>query len=105
MTSLPIFVILMGILVSVSHLTAVPWKYEPVDQNFPTLTPDTSVTFDNPTGGRLDRMGDYKVRSHHETLTAVRTGTGEEQRIKVLIRVPQGAQGPRPAVVLSLIHI
>lgn len=99
MTSLPIFVILMGILVSVSHLTAVPWKYEPVDQNFPTLTPDTSVTFDNPTGARLDRMGDYKVHAHHETLTAVRTGTGEEQRIKVLIRVPQGAQGPRPAVV------
>ncbi len=99
MTSLPIFVILMGILVSVSHLTAVPWKYEPVDQNLPTLTSDTSVTFDNPSGSRLDRMGDYKVGAHHETLTAVQPGTGEKQRIKVLIRVPRGARGTRPAVV------
>lgn len=99
MTSLPIFVILMGILVSVSHLTAVPWKYDPVDQNFPTLTPDTSVTFDNPDGIHLDKMGDYRVKAHHETVTAVREGTDERQEIRVQIREPLGVQGERPGVV------
>lgn len=99
MTSLPIFVILMGILVSVSHLTAVPWKYEPVDQNFPTLTPDTSVAFENPNDIHLDRVGDYQINAHHETHKAVRMGTGETQSIRVLIREPQGAPGRRPAVV------
>ena len=57
MTSLPVFIILMGLLASVSHLTAVPWKYEPVDQNFPTLTPDTAVTFDWPAGVDRDAVG------------------------------------------------
>lgn len=99
MTSLPIFVILMGILVSVSHLTAVDWKYEPVDQNLATLTPDTAVTFENPDHEHLNRMGDYKVDSHHETFTAVRPSTGEKQKINMLIRQPRGAVGKRPGTV------
>ena len=99
MTSLPVFVILMGLLASVSHLTAVPWKYEPVDQNFPTLTPDTVVTFDWPAGVARDTVGQYQVESRHQEMSVERPATGEHQRIRILIRTPQGASGHRPAVV------
>ena len=36
--------------VSVSNLTASSWKYEPTGQTIETLSSDTAVTFDNPSG-------------------------------------------------------
>ena len=47
MVSLPIFIILIGVLVSISNLTTVPWNIEPTGQSMATLTDDTEVTFDN----------------------------------------------------------
>ena len=47
MVSLPIFIILLGILVSVANLTASSWNYEPTEQTIETLDADTSVTFKN----------------------------------------------------------
>ncbi|BDR54352.1 esterase [Bombiscardovia apis] len=99
MASLPIFVILMGLLVSVSYFTAVPWKYEPVDQNFATLSSDTAVTFDNPSQVPLDRVGKYQVSKRYTWINAVRPSTGEVQQIHTLIREPVGAPGKRAAVV------
>jgi acetyl esterase/lipase len=99
MASLPVFVILMGILVSISHLTAVPWKYEPVDQNFASLSPDTAVTFDNPTGVPMQKVGSYKVTERYTWIKAVRPSTGEIQNIHTLVREPIGATGKHPAVV------
>ena len=42
MVSLPIFIILIGVLVSISNLTTVPWNIEPTGQSMATLTDDTS---------------------------------------------------------------
>ena len=44
MVSLPIFIILIGVLVSISNLTTVPWNIEPTGQSMATLTDDTEVT-------------------------------------------------------------
>lgn len=99
MVSLPIFIILLGILVSVSSLTASSWNYEPTGQTIETLTSDTSVTFDNPSGKTLAKQGDYEVTQRYVTIDAKQPSTGEIQHIKVLIREPKGAGNNRPGVV------
>lgn len=99
MVSLPIFIILLGILVSVSNLTASSWNYEPTGQTIETLTSDTSVTFDNPSGKTLAKQGDYEVTQRYVTIDAKQPSTGEIQHIKVLIREPKGAGNNRPGVV------
>lgn len=99
MVSLPIFIILLGILVSVSNLTASSWNYEPTGQTIETLASDTSVTFDNPSGKTLVKQGDYEVTQRYVTIDAKQPSTGEIQHIKVLIREPKGAGNSRPGVV------
>lgn len=112
MVSLPIFIILIGVLVSISNLTTVPWNIEPTGQSMATLTDDTEVTFDNPSGETLPAKGTYEVTERYITLNMTRDGnlTKESgargkanadgvQAIKVLIREPQNASGKRPGVV------
>lgn len=99
MVSLPIFIILLGILVSVSNLTASSWNYEPTGQTIETLASDTSVTFDNPSGKTLAEQGDYEVTQRYVTIDAKQPSSGEIQHIKVLIREPKGAGNSRPGVV------
>lgn len=112
MVSLPIFIILIGVLVSISNLTTVPWNIEPTGQSMATLTDDTEVTFDNPSGEKLPAKGMYEVTERYITLNMTRDGnlTKESgargkanadggQAIKVLIREPQNASGKRPGVV------
>lgn len=112
MVSLPIFIILIGVLVSISNLTTVPWNIEPTGQSMATLTDDTEVTFDNPSGGTLPAKGTYEVTERYITLNMTSDGnlTKESgargkanadgvQAIKVLIREPQNASGKRPGVV------
>lgn len=99
MVSLPIFIILLGILVSVANATASTWNYEPTEQRIETLDADTAVTFDNPSGKPLAKAGDYEVAKHYVTIAAKRPSTGEIQRIKVLIREPKNAGKHRPGVV------
>lgn len=112
MVSLPIFIILIGVLVSISNLTTVPWNIEPTGQSMATLTDDTEVTFDNPSGETLPAKGTYKVTERYITLNMTGDGnlTKESgargkanadgvQAIKVLIREPQNASGKRPGVV------
>lgn len=99
MVSLPIFIILLGILVSVSNLTASSWNYEPTGQTIETLASDTSVTFDNPSGKTPAEQGDYEVTQRYVTIDAKQPSTGEIQHIKVLIREPKGAGNSRPGVV------
>ncbi|MBM6699166.1 alpha/beta hydrolase [Bifidobacterium pullorum subsp. saeculare] len=118
MLSLPIFVILMALLVTISGLTTVPWNNEPTGQTFATLSPDTAVTFANPDGIRLDARGDYQVSERYVTMSVARDGSlvaqadgrdpaprpasaaGQEiQDIRVLVREPVGAAGGRPGVV------
>ena len=113
MVSLPIFIILIGVLVSISNLTTVPWNIEPTGQSMATLTDDTEVTFDNPSGETLPAKGTYEVTERYITLNMTSDGnlTKESgargkanadgvQAIKVLIREPQNASGKRPGVVL-----
>lgn len=112
MVSLPIFIILIGVLVSISNLTTVPWNIEPTGQSMATLTDDTEVTFDNPSGETLPAKGTYEVTERYITLNMTSDGnlTKESgargkanadgvQAIKVLIREPQNASGKRPSVV------
>ena len=112
MVSLPLFIILIGVLVSISNLTTVPWNIEPTGQSMATLTDDTEVTFDNPSGETLPAKGTYEVTERYITLNMTSDGnlTKESgargkanadgvQAIKVLIREPQNASGKRPGVV------
>lgn len=112
MVSLPIFIILIGVLVSISNLTTVPWNIEPTGQSMATLTDDTEVTFDNSSGETLPAKGTYEVTERYITLNMTGDGnlTKESgargkanadgvQAIKVLIREPQNASGKRPGVV------
>lgn len=112
MVSLPIFIILIGVLVSISNLTTVPWNIEPTGQSMATFTDDTEVTFDNPSGETLPAKGTYEVTERYITLNMTSDGnlTKESgargkanadgvQAIKVLIREPQNASGKRPGVV------
>lgn len=112
MVSLPIFIILIGVLVSISNLTTVPWNIEPTGQSMAMLTDDTEVTFDNPSGETLPAKGTYEVTERYITLNMTRDGnltkeSGDRgkanadggQAIKVLIREPQNASGKRPGVV------
>ena len=112
MVSLPIFIILIGVLVSISNLTTVPWNIEPTGQSMATLTDDTEVTFDNPSGETLPAKGTYEVTERYITLNMTGDGnltkeSGDRgkanadggQAIKVLIREPQNASGKRPGVV------
>ena len=77
-----------------------------------TLTDDTEVTFDNPSGETLPAKGTYEVTERYITLNMTGDGnlTKESgargkanadgvQAIKVLIREPQNASGKRPGVV------
>lgn len=112
MVSLPIFIILIGVLVSISNLTTVPWNIEPTGQSMATLTDDTEVTFDNPSGETLPAKGTYEVTERYITLNMTSDGNLSKesgargkanadgvQAIKVLIREPQNASGKRPGVV------
>ena len=112
MVSLPIFIILLGVMVCISNLTTVPWNIEPTGQSMATLTDDTEVTFDNPSGETLPAKGTYEVTERYITLNMTRDGnltkeSGDRgkanadggQAIKVLIREPQNASGKRPGVV------
>ena len=112
MVSLPIFIILIGVLVSISNLTTVPWNIEPTGQSMATLTDDTEVTFDNPSGETLPAKGTYEVTERYIKLNMTSAGNltkesgarGKDnadgvQAIKVLIREPQNASGKRPGVV------
>nr|WP_329601392.1 alpha/beta hydrolase [Bifidobacterium longum] len=93
-------------------MTTVPWNIEPTGQSMATLTDDTEVTFDNPSGETLPAKGTYEVTERYITLNMTSDGnlTKESgargkanadgvQAIKVLIREPQNASGKRPGVV------
>lgn len=112
MVSLPIFIILFGLLVVISNLTTVPWNIEPTGQSMATLTDDTSVTFDSGDGAELPGKGTYEVSERYVTLSVARDGSLVDgggvrhkadangvQAIKVLIREPKGVSGKLPAVV------
>ncbi|OZG57756.1 esterase [Bifidobacterium tissieri] len=90
--SVPIFIILMGILIFVSHATTVPWNNNPIDQSVDTLASDTAVTFNNP-GEALPALDTYKVATKDAWIDLKRPSTGETQRAHVLIRYPQNAGG------------
>ena len=99
LVSLPIFVMLMGLFATVSHLTTVPWQNEPTNQSIPTQDPSTAVTFENPDNVPLPSGNTYKVTEHRATISVTQPSTGAVQRMRILVREPVGALGARPAVV------
>ncbi|MDF7664194.1 alpha/beta hydrolase [Bifidobacterium sp. ESL0763] len=99
MVTVPIFIILLGLLVTVSSLTSVPWAIEPTGQSMETLAPGTAVSFDNPQGVAMPAKGTYRVASRHLNIDIRRAETGEVQHMRVLVREPVGAPGSRPGMV------
>lgn len=97
--SLPIFVILIGLLTAVSNATTVPWNNNPTDQSIATLSADTSVRFSNPEKLALASRGSYPVTQRHITIDIKQPSTGAIQHIQVLIREPQGVSAKVPGVV------
>ncbi|MGO5318295.1 alpha/beta hydrolase family protein [Bifidobacterium boum] len=97
--SVPIFIILLGMLVGVSHITAVSADIQPTGQTMAMLTGDTSVAFRTHVGSTLSTLNTYKVTQRYTTITAKRPSTGEIQKIRMLIREPKGAGANRPGVV------
>lgn len=110
--SLPIFIMLIGILVSISNITTVPWNIEPTGQSMAALTDDTDVVFDNPKGQTLPSKGSYAVSERQVVLNIARDGSlvqeqGERnkanadgvQAVTVRIREPKGSGGMHPGVV------
>lgn len=97
--SVPIFIILLGMLVGVSHITAVSADIQPTGQTMAMLTGDTSVAFRAHAGSTLPTLNTYKVTQRYTTITAKRPSTGEIQKIRMLIREPKGAGANRPGVV------
>lgn len=97
--SVPIFIILLGMLVGVSHITAVSADIQPTGQTMAMLTGDTSVAFRTHAGSTLPTLNTYKVTQRYTTITAKRPSTGEIQKIRMLIREPKDAGANRPGVV------
>ena len=110
--SLPIFIMLIGILVSISNITTVPWNIEPTGQSMAALTDDTDVVFDNPQGLTLPSKGSYEVSERQVVLNIARDGSlvqeqGERnkanadgvQAVTVRIREPKDSGGVHPGVV------
>ena len=75
MVSLPIFIILIGMLVFVSNATTVPWNIEPTGTSMATLSADTDVTFDNPDGASLPVKGSYETCERAMTFRLARDGS------------------------------
>ena len=92
MVSLPIFIILIGVLVSISNLTTVPWNIEPTGQSMATLTYEVTeryITLNMTRDGKLTKESGARGKANADG----------GQAIKVLIREPQNASGKRPGVV------
>ncbi|MCI1983217.1 MAG: alpha/beta hydrolase [Bifidobacteriaceae bacterium] len=114
LASLPIFLILMGLLSSVSHITSLEWNNEPTDQSMATSTGSTAVSM-KPTKTSVScpsasssarglcaasaKRGTYKVAKKVVALTITRPSTGEKQVISVLIRYPKNYPGKAPGIV------
>ena len=84
MVSLPIFIILIGVLVSISNLTTVPWNIEPTGQSMATLTDDTEVTFDQVLAVGEEgsvKVGAPVVEGASVVAKVVKTGKGKKLNI------------------------
>lgn len=97
MVTLPIFIILLGILLTVSNNTRIPSQNEPRGQSFATLTSNTAVTFQSNTP--LPHQNSYEITTRNLTLDVKRPATGEIQRVNMIIREPKGAGNGLPGVV------
>lgn len=83
--SLPIFIIMIGLLVSISNLTAVPWNNNPTGQTIEMLSSDTAVTFapdaskgvsaDDEGHAELAQAGAYEVATRAVIIEVARDGT------------------------------
>ena len=97
--SVPIFVVLLAIFVTVSQLTSVSWNNEPMHQSLASETIDTGVTFANPQHIDLPQAGTYQVSERHAQVTITQPSTGNTQQVDMLVREPVGAPGQRPAIL------
>ena len=63
MVSLPIFIILIGVLVSISNLTTVPWNIEPTGQSMATLTDllDAQSQWQQAESNLIEAQTQYKI--------------------------------------------
>ena len=99
LTTLPIFIVLFGILVTVSTLTDVQWHDDATGRTITPSTPNTAVAFANPDDVPLPALGTYEVRDRYVTIDVTRASTGEVQTLNVHVREPVDAGNGLPGVV------
>lgn len=122
--SLPIFIVMMGILIGISYFTNVPWTAGTTSQIIATATTDTAVTFADHLDQDINGVGTYQVTERMVTFDVAEDGSlvGEPtdgtvdatagkpvlatssdgqrvQRMRVIVREPQGVQGTTPALL------
>ena len=78
LTTLPIFIVLFGILVTVSTLTDVQWHDDATGRTITPSTPNTAVAFADPDDVPLPALGTYEVRDRYVTIDVTRALLGEE---------------------------
>ena len=113
LASLPIFIILMGVLSTVSHATQVPWDNDPINQTMATATSDTAVITEpaagtpaeglagdelrdwldanTADGNTVPGIGTYEVDRIDDTIDLERPSTGETQHAHIIVRHPTNA--------------
>ena len=99
LTTLPIFIVLFGILVTVSTLTDVQWHDDATGRTITPSTPNTAVAFANPDDVPLPALGTYEVRDRYVTIDVTPRSTGEVQTLNVHVREPVDAGNGLPGVV------
>lgn len=99
LTTLPIFIVLFGVLVTVSTLTDVRWHTDTAERVITPASSSTAVAFDNPDGIPLPKRGTYKVADRYVAIDITRESTGEVQTLNVHIREPIDAGDGLPGIV------
>ncbi|MBO7665080.1 MAG: alpha/beta hydrolase [Aeriscardovia sp.] len=116
LASIPVFLVLIGILTFASSLSAVPWSDQPMNRTIQTMTSNTAVDM-VPTASSLQcdqnesptdqnglcavslSAGAYKVATRMLSFEATESGTHDTQLIHLLLHYPVGDHGSMPGII------
>ena len=99
LVTLPICIVVLSILVTVSTLTDVQWHNDVAERVVMPEVSDTTVTFDNPNNVSVLERGRYQVHDWYVALDVTRPSTGEVQTLNVHVREPVDAGDKLPGIV------
>lgn len=115
LTTIPIFLILIGVLSLVSRATSVPWNNNPMNRTLEAVQGNTSVTMqptatsDHCSSAPVTEQsgmcavsptaGAYKVATKITSYVATEKSTGAKQRITLMLHYPIGFKGKMPGIL------